>query len=195
MRSEQVSLPRITPMPLARLDRPLDHPDRIFEPKLDGFRIKLKGVGGILRQTGRLPERCLRCSTLPGTRLFYGMGHLYRKSPGATVFYLDGKGGLSHAGFGGAPHSTRRPCRDRYYGRFWAGPSRRRRDGIYAPFISASPRSSEPLPSRPRSACGSCRRAYSPSRRYARPVQPFHPRCRRCTVRATCNRLLPQDNR
>jgi hypothetical protein len=25
-------------MPLARFDAPVEHPDRIFEPKLDGFR-------------------------------------------------------------------------------------------------------------------------------------------------------------
>jgi hypothetical protein len=35
---ELVNLPRVTPMPLARLDRPFDHPDWIFEPKLFGFR-------------------------------------------------------------------------------------------------------------------------------------------------------------
>ena len=33
-----VSEPRITPMPLARIDRPFEHPDWIFEPKLDSFR-------------------------------------------------------------------------------------------------------------------------------------------------------------
>jgi bifunctional non-homologous end joining protein LigD len=33
-----LTLPRVTPMPLARLDKPFDHPDWIFEPKLDGFR-------------------------------------------------------------------------------------------------------------------------------------------------------------
>ena len=33
-----MSLPSVRPMPLARFDAPFDHPDWIFEPKLDGFR-------------------------------------------------------------------------------------------------------------------------------------------------------------
>jgi hypothetical protein len=32
----QVSLPLVTPMPLARLEAPFDHPDWIFELKMDG---------------------------------------------------------------------------------------------------------------------------------------------------------------
>jgi ATP-dependent DNA ligase len=35
---KNMSLPSVTPMPLARFDKPFDHPDWIFEPKLDGFR-------------------------------------------------------------------------------------------------------------------------------------------------------------
>jgi ATP-dependent DNA ligase len=31
-------IPRIVRLPLARLHAPFDHPDWIFEPKLDGFR-------------------------------------------------------------------------------------------------------------------------------------------------------------
>ena len=31
-------LPSVAPMPLARFDAPFEHPDWIFEPKLDGFR-------------------------------------------------------------------------------------------------------------------------------------------------------------
>jgi bifunctional non-homologous end joining protein LigD len=33
-----VPLPHFTPMPLARLHAPFDHPDWIYELKLDGFR-------------------------------------------------------------------------------------------------------------------------------------------------------------
>jgi hypothetical protein len=31
-----MGLPRITGMPLARLDAPFEHPNWIFDPKLDG---------------------------------------------------------------------------------------------------------------------------------------------------------------
>jgi ATP-dependent DNA ligase len=34
----QVSLPQFTPMPLARLPEPFDHPHWVFELKYDGFR-------------------------------------------------------------------------------------------------------------------------------------------------------------
>ena len=35
---ETVSLPLVVPMPLGRGAAPFDHPDFIFEPKLDGYR-------------------------------------------------------------------------------------------------------------------------------------------------------------
>ena len=48
-----MSLPRITPMPLARLNAPFDHPDWIFEPKLDGFRAVAYVEGGACRLVSR----------------------------------------------------------------------------------------------------------------------------------------------
>jgi bifunctional non-homologous end joining protein LigD len=39
-------LPRITPIRLARLPEPFDHPDWIFELKWDGFRAVAYIVGG-----------------------------------------------------------------------------------------------------------------------------------------------------
>ena len=39
-----MSLPRVTPMPLARFDAPFDHPDWIFE--LDGYRAIAFKTGG-----------------------------------------------------------------------------------------------------------------------------------------------------
>jgi ATP-dependent DNA ligase len=42
-------------MPLARLDAPFEHPDWIFEPKLDGFRAVAYvegGASGWYRATG-----------------------------------------------------------------------------------------------------------------------------------------------
>jgi hypothetical protein len=35
-----VSLPHVIPMPLARFDQQFEHPDWIFEPKMDGFRAR-----------------------------------------------------------------------------------------------------------------------------------------------------------
>jgi bifunctional non-homologous end joining protein LigD len=40
-------------MPLARLDAPFEHPDRIFEPKLDGFRAVAYVEGGACRLVSR----------------------------------------------------------------------------------------------------------------------------------------------
>jgi hypothetical protein len=48
-----VALPRITPMPLARLDAPFEHPDWIFEPKLDGFRAVAYVEAGACRLVSR----------------------------------------------------------------------------------------------------------------------------------------------
>ena len=47
------SLPRMNPMPLARLHGPFNHPEWIFEPKLDGFR----GLAYVERGTARLVSR------------------------------------------------------------------------------------------------------------------------------------------
>jgi len=38
-------------MPLARFDAPFEHPDWIFEPKLDGFRAVAYVEGGVCRRT------------------------------------------------------------------------------------------------------------------------------------------------
>jgi ATP-dependent DNA ligase len=40
-------------MPLARFDSPFEHPDWIFEPKLDGFRAVAYVEGGICRLVSR----------------------------------------------------------------------------------------------------------------------------------------------
>ena len=48
-----MSLPRVTPMPLARFDSPFEHPDWIFEPKLDGFRAVAYVEGGACRLVSR----------------------------------------------------------------------------------------------------------------------------------------------
>jgi ATP-dependent DNA ligase len=40
-------------MPLARLNAPFDHPDWIFEPKLDGFRAVAYVEGGTCRLVSR----------------------------------------------------------------------------------------------------------------------------------------------
>ena len=48
-----MSLPRVTPMPLARFDAPFEHPDWIFEPKLDGFRALAYVEGGACRLVSR----------------------------------------------------------------------------------------------------------------------------------------------
>jgi hypothetical protein len=40
-------------MPLARFDAPFEHPDWIFEPKLDGFRAVAYVEGGICRLVSR----------------------------------------------------------------------------------------------------------------------------------------------
>jgi ATP-dependent DNA ligase len=45
-------LPSVAPMPLAR-DTPFDHPDWIFEPKLDGFRAIAYGEDGACRLVSR----------------------------------------------------------------------------------------------------------------------------------------------
>jgi ATP-dependent DNA ligase len=47
------SLPHVTPMPLARFDRPFEHPDWIFEPKMDGFRAVAYIEGGRCRLVSR----------------------------------------------------------------------------------------------------------------------------------------------
>jgi bifunctional non-homologous end joining protein LigD len=44
-------------MPLARLDRPFDHPDWIFEPKLDGFRAVAYLEGGACQLVSRRGNR------------------------------------------------------------------------------------------------------------------------------------------
>src|SRR5215472_11619288 len=46
-------LPRVTPMPLARFDVPFEHPDWIFEPKMDGFRAVAYVEGGACRLVSR----------------------------------------------------------------------------------------------------------------------------------------------
>jgi bifunctional non-homologous end joining protein LigD len=43
----------ITPLPLARLDAPFEHPDWIFEPKLDGFRAVAYIEDGACRSVSR----------------------------------------------------------------------------------------------------------------------------------------------
>ena len=48
-----MSLPSVTPMPLARLATPFDHPDYIFEPKLDGFRAVAYVESGACRLVSR----------------------------------------------------------------------------------------------------------------------------------------------
>ena len=48
-----MSLPRVTPMPLARFDVPFEHPDWIFEPKMDGFRALAYVEGGACRLVSR----------------------------------------------------------------------------------------------------------------------------------------------
>jgi ATP-dependent DNA ligase len=40
-------------MPLARFDAPFDHPDWIFEPKMDGFRAVAYVEGGTCRLVSR----------------------------------------------------------------------------------------------------------------------------------------------
>ena len=40
-------------MPLARFDAPFEHPDWIFEPKLDGFRAVAYIEGGVCRLVSR----------------------------------------------------------------------------------------------------------------------------------------------
>ena len=40
-------------MPLARFDRPFEHPDWIFEPKMDGFRAVAYVEGGTCRLVSR----------------------------------------------------------------------------------------------------------------------------------------------
>jgi bifunctional non-homologous end joining protein LigD len=40
-------------MPLPRFDRPFEHPDWIFEPKLDGFRAVAYVEGGVCRLVSR----------------------------------------------------------------------------------------------------------------------------------------------
>jgi bifunctional non-homologous end joining protein LigD len=40
-------------MPLARIDAPFEHPDRLFEPKLDGFRAVAYFEGGTCRLVSR----------------------------------------------------------------------------------------------------------------------------------------------
>jgi bifunctional non-homologous end joining protein LigD len=50
---DRSTLPRINPMPLARLREPFDHPDWIFEPKLDGFRALLYVEKGAARLVSR----------------------------------------------------------------------------------------------------------------------------------------------
>src|SRR5262249_39716878 len=51
--AETVSLPYVTPMPLARLATPFDHPDFIFEPKMDGFRAVAYVEGAACRLVSR----------------------------------------------------------------------------------------------------------------------------------------------
>ena len=48
-----MNLPHVTPMPLARFDAPFDHPDWIFEPKMDGFRAVAYVEGGACRLVSR----------------------------------------------------------------------------------------------------------------------------------------------
>ena len=48
-----MNLPHVTPMPLARLATPFDHPDFIFEPKMDGFRAVAYVEGGACRLVSR----------------------------------------------------------------------------------------------------------------------------------------------
>jgi bifunctional non-homologous end joining protein LigD len=48
-----LKFPTVEPMPLARLNAPFDHPDWIFEPKLDGFRALAYVTGGTARLVSR----------------------------------------------------------------------------------------------------------------------------------------------
>ena len=48
-----VPLPRFNPMPLAFLREPFDHPDWLFEPKLDGFRALAYIEGGRCKLVSR----------------------------------------------------------------------------------------------------------------------------------------------
>ena len=48
-----MNLPHVTPMPLARLATPFDHPDFIFEPKMDGFRAVAYVEGGAWQLVSR----------------------------------------------------------------------------------------------------------------------------------------------
>jgi hypothetical protein len=43
-------------MPLARFDAPFEHPDWIFEPKLDGFRAVAYVEGGACRLVSLQPQ-------------------------------------------------------------------------------------------------------------------------------------------
>ena len=43
----------MTPMPLARFDAPFEHPDWIFEPKMDRFRAVAYVEGGACRLVSR----------------------------------------------------------------------------------------------------------------------------------------------
>ena len=61
----QVPLPRFTPMPLAYLAQPFDHPDWLFELKYDGFRALAPLENGSVRLVSRkrnafksFPELC-----------------------------------------------------------------------------------------------------------------------------------------
>jgi len=48
-----LSLPHMRPMPLARFDAPFEHPDWIFEPKMDGFRAVAYVEDGACRLVSR----------------------------------------------------------------------------------------------------------------------------------------------
>jgi hypothetical protein len=57
-------LPSVAPMPLARFDTPFEHPDWIFEPKLDGFRS--------IAMPGQKPLPCIANTLRPPTYVASG---------------------------------------------------------------------------------------------------------------------------
>ena len=112
-----MALPRFTPIPLARLNAPFDHPDWLYELKLDGFRALgyveagvarlVSRNGNVLRSFPGLTESmagALRCSAAvldgeivhlgpDGTPQFYDL--MRRRTPqhyfAFDLLWLDGR--------------------------------------------------------------------------------------------------------
>ena len=118
-----MSLPRVTPMPLARFDSPFEHPDWIFEPKLDGFRPVAYVEGGICRLVSRNrnafktfePLAQAIAQELSGRSAILD-GEIVRPGPdGRPMFYelmrLQWRGsGIEKADFEGRPVNRRVPA-------------------------------------------------------------------------------------